>query len=195
MEEIGDVGQVDVEVNGVKEGPVGVNVEAVDPRVGKPRLRRRLGGTQTRRWVATPAASRHVEVLLPRNGGVGSGGRKADEAECGHDWLEFLVGHDGLEGPSKPQGQLPHTQFHVLHLSHSLPLHLSLSLLAGSARDSIRVRDFWRGESLLTLTSNFLVITAKPYKIRILMEPSGRFGPLSQQLRDSTFDTVDLSRA
>lgn len=140
MEEIGDVRKVDVEVDGIEEGPVGVDVETVDPRVGKPRLRRLLGGTQTRRGIASPAASRRVEVLLPSNDSVGTGGRKADEAECGHDWLELLVGHDGLEGPGEPKRQLSHTQFHVLHLSHSLPLHLSQ--LAGSVRDSIRVRDF-----------------------------------------------------
>lgn len=36
MEKIGDVGHVDIEVNGVEEGTVGVDVEAVDPGEWKP---------------------------------------------------------------------------------------------------------------------------------------------------------------
>lgn len=40
MEKIGDVGHVDVEVNGVEEVLVGVDVEAVNSGEGKPGLGR-----------------------------------------------------------------------------------------------------------------------------------------------------------
>lgn len=105
MEEIGDVVHVDVERDGIEEGPVGVDVESVDPGEGQPRLRRWLGWTRTT-GLAMPTSG-CVDVLFPGNGGAGSGsggGRQAHEAQCGHDGLELVVGHDGLEGPGEPEG-------------------------------------------------------------------------------------------
>ena len=99
MEEIGDVRQVEVEVEGVEEGSVGVDVEAVDPRVRQPGPWRRR-----RVWVAPPTSG-GVGVLLPARGDV-AGGRKAHEAQRGHDRLQLVVGHYGLEGPREPQRKL-----------------------------------------------------------------------------------------
>jgi hypothetical protein len=99
MEEIGDVRQVEVEVEGFKEGPVGADVEAIDPRVGQPGpWRRRVG-------VALPTSG-GVGVLLPGKSGVAGGGRKADKPKGGHDGLQLVVGHDGLEGSGEPQRKL-----------------------------------------------------------------------------------------
>jgi hypothetical protein len=61
--------QVEVEVEGFNEGPVGADVEAIDPQVGQP------GPWRWRVGVALPTSS-GVGVLLLGNSGVAGGWRK-----------------------------------------------------------------------------------------------------------------------
>lgn len=89
MEVIRDISFPEVERDGVKEGAVGEEVEAVDPRKGEPDAAERL----SRRRI--PAA---VDVLLPS-----AGGGKGHKAQGCHDGLQLLVGYDGLKSFGVPQ--------------------------------------------------------------------------------------------
>lgn len=107
MEEIGNVTHLEVKVYGVNKRPVRVNMKPVDSRVRQPRPRKRRFH---RRDPLVPAADGGGEDIL-----LGGGRRwQADEAEGGHDGLELVVGHNGLERPRVPERQLPRTASHVV---------------------------------------------------------------------------------
>lgn len=107
MEEIGNVTHLEVKVNGVNKRPVRVNMKPVDSRVRQPRPRKRLFHSRDPLVPATDGGGE--DVLLG-----GGSRRQADEAEGGHDGLELVVGHNGLEGSGVPEGQLPRTASHVV---------------------------------------------------------------------------------
>ncbi|PON75212.1 hypothetical protein PanWU01x14_045640, partial [Parasponia andersonii] len=101
MKEIGEVTHLEVEVDGVYESTIGIDVEAIDPWV------RQLG---PRRWwlrrreprVRHPPTG-GTDVFLPNAAGKSGGRREAHEAQGGHNGLQLVVGHDGFEGSCVPQ--------------------------------------------------------------------------------------------
>lgn len=99
-EEVGD---------GVEEGAVGAEVEAVDPREGEAGSGRRRGGGGL---VGGAAPGGRELVLLPV-GAAGGLRRQGRKAERGHDRLQLVVGQDGLERLGVPQRQLPHELLHI----------------------------------------------------------------------------------
>lgn len=95
--------------DGVEEGAVGAEVEAVDPREGEAGAGWGDGGGGL---VGGAAPGGRELVLLP----VGAAGRlrrQGGEAEGGHDRLQLVVGKDGLERLGVPQRQLPHELLHT----------------------------------------------------------------------------------
>lgn len=120
MEEIGDVAHLEVKINGLDESPEGVDVEPIDSRVRQPRPRQRrlIRGDSP---PTPPPSGRGEHVLLPQHRRVRRRGsrRPANEAEGGHDGLELVVGHNGLEGAGVPEGELAHRALHVV-LRHRL---------------------------------------------------------------------------
>lgn len=130
MKEIGEVAHLEVEVDGVDESPICIDVEPINPGVRQPGPGLCLRHRGARWWVGPPLAG-WEHVLLP-GAAVGRRRRrwKAHEAQGGHDGLQLVVGHDGLEGSRVPHRQLPHTLLHVfLHRTRRFQ-HNSLSPLS-----------------------------------------------------------------
>lgn len=110
MEEIGNVTHLEIKVNGVNKRTVRVDMQPVDSGVGQfrpGRLRHRGRRHGRAPLTAPPCSGEHV--LL-------GGGRrwKADKPHGGHDWFELVVCHNGFEGTSVPERQLPRTTSHVV---------------------------------------------------------------------------------
>ena len=111
VEEFRNIAHLEIKVNSVKEGAVGVNVEPIDPGVRQPRsgrLRNRrftCCGTQARRRLGPPGNPRRrpVDVLLPGDRRTSLVRREGDETHGSQDRLELVVRHEGFERSGIPK--------------------------------------------------------------------------------------------